>query len=86
MNKQRRLPKIFKADSEKPTSKAYVLILVFVSLFSKESVAEVGTEQKALGSPFSGIMRVLGQLLILMVLIWTRVISLKSTVCVQCST
>lgn len=64
VNKQRHLPKIFKADSEKPTSKAYVLILVFVSLSSKESVAEVGTEQKVLGSPFSGIMNVIGQLLI----------------------
>lgn len=64
VNKQRHLLKIFKADSEKPTSKAYVLILVFVSLSSKESVAEVGTEQKVLGSPFSGIMNVIGQLLI----------------------
>lgn len=71
MNKQRHLPKIFKADFEKPTSKANV-ILVFVSLSSKDSVAEVGTEQKALGSPFSGIMSVLGQLVILMILIWAR--------------
>lgn len=78
MNKQGNLPKIFKADSEKPTSKAYVLMLVFVSLSSKDSVAEVGTMQKALGSPFSDIMSVLGQLLILIILIWARVISSKS--------
>lgn len=82
MNTQKRLPKMFKADSEKPTSKAYVEILVFVSLSSKDSVAEVGTEQKALGSPFSGIMGVLGQLQILSILIWARVISLKSVACV----
>lgn len=86
MNKQRHLPKICKADSEKPASKAYVLILVFVNLLSKESEAEMGTEQKALGSPFSGIMSLLGQLFILMILIWTRVISLKSVVCAWCST
>lgn len=83
MNKQKHLPKMFKADSEKPTSKAYVEILVFVSLSSKDSVAEVGTEQKARGSPFSGIMMgVLGQLQILIILIWARVISLKSVACV----
>lgn len=82
MNKQRHLPKIFKADSEKPTSQAYALIPVFVSLLSKESVAEVGTEHKALGSPFSGAMSVLEQVLSLMVLVWTGVISLKSVACV----
>lgn len=74
MNKQRHLPKIFKAESEKPPGKAYVLILVFLSLLSKELVAEVETDQKALGSPLSGVLSVLGQLLIL---IWTRVISLN---------
>lgn len=60
INKQRRLLKIFKADSEnlteKPSNYGYVLKLSFVSLSSKEPVAEVGTVHRELGFRFSGVM------------------------------